>query len=564
MQNPKKLEDILQLIAVVLLLVLLNIHATKFFFRLDLTEEKRYTIADASKKILNSLDDQVYVEVYLDGELNAGFKRLQKAIKETLEEFQIYGGDNVQYKFVNPDAATSEQERTAFYKQLVNKGLQPTNLYETVNGQRKEKLIFPAALITYKNRETPVLLLKGSSAVTPQEQLNQSVENVEFELVSAIKKLSAKQKPSIAIIEGHDELRPQDIGDLTATLDEFYVTERINLQHSNLQGYDAVLIAQPKKRYTELDKYKIDQFIMRGGKALFFLDAIQMNLDSIGIGGAYAFGYDLNLNDMLFKYGVRINQDLIQDTEMGKIVINVGSFGNRPNLQGLPFPYYVLINSFKKMPITKNLNSVQTKFVSSIDTVKAEGKVTKTPLMRSNQYSFVRPMPNIVSLDEVRNDDVRRYNKRFVPVAYLLEGQFASVFKNRFAPDSADNKTVLQQSSKPTQILVCSDGDLPRNEIDRRTNKPLPLGYEPLSQQTYSNKDFILNTLAYMLDHDGLITARAKEVTLRPLDKIKIREDKLYWQILNIALPLLVVALFGGFRFWWRKKQYAKYTNVQN
>lgn len=555
----KKWEDILQFVAVFLLIVLLNIYAGTYFFRLDLTEEKRYTIAEPTKDILRKLDDQVYVEVYLDGDLNAGFKRLQKAIRETLDEFTVYGGANVQYKFVNPDEASSEEDRNNFYKQLTGKGVQPTNLFDNQNGKKVEKIIFPSALISYKNKETPVLLLKGNVAASPMEQLNQSVENVEYELINAIKKITLSQKPSIAIIEGHDELRPIDIADLTTSLDEFYVVDRVNLQQNNLDGYAAVMIAQPKTRFSELEKYKLDQYIMNGGKALFFIDAIQMNLDSISKGGAYAFGYDLNINDMLFKYGIRINTDLIQDTEMGRIVVNIGKLGDQPNFRPFAWHYYVILNRFKRMPITKNLNGIYTRFLSTMDTIKTPN-VKKTPLLLTNQYSRVRRMPNLVRLEEVRTDlDPKLYNRSFLPVCYLLEGKFTSLYKNRFAPDSIENKQVKQEST-PTKIIVFSDGDIPRNEIDKRNGQPLPLGYDQLSQQTFSNKDFVMNALAYLIDENGLISSRNKEITLRPLDKFRVQDEKLSWQLINMVLPVAVIISFGIFRFWWRKRKYESKT----
>lgn len=553
--QTKKWEDILQFIAVFLLIVLINSHAGRYFFRLDLTEEKRYTITEPTKDILKKLDDQVYIEVYLDGDLNAGFKRLQTAIRETLDEFTVYGGANVQYKFVNPDKASSDADRNNFYNQLIGKGVQPTNLFDNQSGKKVEKIIFPSALISYKNKETPVQLLKGNVAASPMEQLNQSVENVEYELINAIKKITLNQKPSIAIIEGHDELRPIDVADLTTSLDEFYVVDRVNIQQTNLEGYKAIIIAQPKTRFSELEKYKLDQYIMNGGKALFFIDAIQMNLDSISKGGAYAFGYDLNINDMFFKYGIRINSDLIQDTEMGRIVVNIGKFGDQPNFKPFPWHYYVILNRFKRMPITKNLNGIYTRFLSTIDTIKTPN-VRKTPLLLTNQYSRIRRMPNVVRLEEVRTDlDPKLYNRSFLPVCYLLEGKFSSLFKNRFAPDSAENKQVKQESV-PTKIIVFSDGDIPRNEIDKRNGQPLPLGYDPLSQQTFSNKDFVMNALAYLIDENGLISSRNKEITLRPLDKFRAQDEKLTWQLINMVLPVAVIIGFGAFRFWWRKRKY--------
>ncbi len=555
MRKPQKWEDILQFVVVALGMVIVNLIAGNYFFRIDLTEEKRFTIAEASKKTLANLTEPVYIEIYLAGDLNASFQRLQQTVRETLDEFVVYSGNKVNYTFIDPATAKSEPERAAFYRQLAGKGIAPTNLYDNVEGKKIQKIIFPGALVSYANRETAVQLLKGNKAASPQAQLNQSVEGVEYELISAIQKLTSRDKPRVAFIGGHDELTGAPLADLTSALDEFYLTEQLDLRSQTLDEIAAALIVQPKKPFSEAELFKLDQFVMQGGKVLFFIDKVQMNLDSISRGGAYAFGYDLNLDDILFRYGVRANLDLIQDLQMGQIVLNVGNMGNAPNIQPVPWPYYVMVNKFANHPTTRNLNAIYTRFLGTIDTVKATG-IRKTGVLFTNQYSRARRAPMLVSLDELKADlDPKLYARPYLPVAYLLEGKFTSLFKNRFVPPGLPQQAILPES-KPTKILLCSDGDILTNERDRRSGQPLPLGFDPLTGQTFSNKEWLLNTLAYMLNEDGLINTRLKEVKLRPLDKIRVQEQATFWRGLNLLLPLGLVLAFGLFKFWWRKRKY--------
>lgn len=555
MTSLKKWEDSLQFTAFLWAIILLNIWATDWVLRWDLTEDKRYTISQASQQVLENLDEVVFVEVYLEGDLNSAFTRLQKSVRETLEQFRVYGKQKIQYRFVNPDAGNSEAEKRNFYQQLVNKGIQPTQLYDNVDGKKVQKIIFPYALISYKQKEVPVLLLKGNKTATAQEQLNQSIEGLEYELASSIEALTQKRKKNIGIINGHQELYPQELQDLQNSLQQKYAVDQIGIDEQSLKNYDALLIAQPKKAFDEAQKYYLDQYIMNGGKALFLIDMVQMNLDSIALGGAYAFAYDLNLSDLLFRYGVRLNMDLLQDQEMGSILVNVGNLGNRPNLQPIPFPYYIQLNTFGKHPIVRNLNGVYGRFVGSLDTVKAD-KVRKTPLVMSNRYTRIKKIPSIVSLNELKEElDSKLFKSSKIPVAYLLEGNFTSMFKNRFPPEGIDNQGFIEES-KETKIVVFADGDLAKNEFDPKTGQALPLGFDKITRQTYSNKDFILNTFAYLLDDNGLILSRNNEVLLRPLDKVRIQAEKTGIQVLNMVLPILLVLIFGIARYFWRKRSY--------
>jgi len=550
----KRKENILQFTALILAVILANLWANTLFFRIDLTEEGRYSIAPTTKNVLKKLEDVVTVQVFLEGDLNADFKRLRNAVQENLDEFRMYGSTNIQYQFINPDEAGSENERKLFYQHLVEKGLQPTNLYDNVDGKKIQKLIFPYALLSYQGRELPVLLLKGNVAASAKEKLNQSIEALEYELISAIKNLTQTQKPAIAFIEGHDELDASQTADLTETLTQSYLVDRINLGETTLDGYDAVVVAQPKKTYSDLEKYRLDQFIMKGGKALFFIDAVQLNLDSIPLGGAYCFGYDLGVDELLFRYGVRVNQDLMQDLLMQQILVNVGKFGNEANLQPIPFPYHILFNKFANHPTVKNLNAISGRLVSTLDTVKADN-IKKTPLILGSRYMRVRRMPNLVTFDELKADlDKNMYKQQFLPMLYLLEGKFTSLYKNRVSPDGSQ----VQKESLSTKIIVCSDGDLLRNDINKKTKQPIPLGFDQLRGQTYANKELIQNLLAYVLDEQGIIATRNKEIILRPLDDVRIKEEKMQWQLINIVFPLTLVMIFGLAKYYWRMKKYGK------
>src|SRR5688572_23499520 len=307
----RKAQELTRFFILAGIIVLINLLASQFFFRWDLTEDKRYSLSPASKKLLTNLEDVVYVEVYLEGEFPAGFKRLQSTIKEKLDEFRIYGGNNVQYKFIDPSANPDKKSRNEFYLQLAKKGLQPTNLNAMEGDKRVEKIIFPGAIVSYRNKELPVMLLKGNQAASPEQRLNQSVEGVEYEIASAIRKLTVSKKKKIAFLEGHGELNVLEVSDLMNSLNEYYDVDRVDLtQRNTLDGYDAVVLAKPTKRFGEPDKFKLDQFLVKGGNVLVAMDPMQITLDSIGEKGTFSFPYETNLDDLFFRFGFRLNPDL--------------------------------------------------------------------------------------------------------------------------------------------------------------------------------------------------------------------------------------------------------------
>jgi gliding-associated putative ABC transporter substrate-binding component GldG len=542
-----------------MLLVILNQLAGRFPLRWDLTEEKRYSIQAPTKDLLRNLEDQVFIDVYLDGALPAGFARLRKSLEETLDEFKVYAGDNLQYKFVDPSTAASGASRNQFYASLAEKGIQPSNVIDTREGERTEKLVFPGAVVAQGTREKGVLLLKGNKGAGPDQQLNQSIEGLEYELASAIRGLSSSNEQRIGLVKGHGELGDQDITDLTSSLSSQYRLGNVNLSiYQDLIGYDALLVLKPTQAYTEVEKYNLDQFIMQGGKAIFFIDALHLDMDSIRGEGTYAFPYQTNLDDLLFRYGVRINKDLVVDRFGQRYPVVVGTIGNQPNLQWMPWPFYPLLNHKGDHPIVRNLDAVSSRLVSSIDTVKAEG-VHKIPLLFSSQYSLSAEYPVKVSLNDLRKDfNPETFNQGPIPLAYLLEGRFTSLYKNRLTPEGVVSQNRLDEGN--SSILVVADGDMMTSQINPKTDRPLPMGFDLASQQeAFANRDFLLNAVSYLLNEDGIINARNKEVKIRPLDTVRIANSKLQWQVFNLVTPLVILIIYGIGRHLIRKRKYANF-----
>jgi gliding-associated putative ABC transporter substrate-binding component GldG len=541
-------------------IVLLNIAASFVFFRLDLTEEKRYSLSDATQSLLENLSAKdstdVFVKVYLDGEeLPSGFERLKRAVTETLEEFKVYGGTNINYKFINPNAETDKKKREEFYVELAKKGMNPTRVVDTKNGRQIENIIFPYALVSAGGYEVPVLLLKGTQGKTAEEKLNQSNENVEYELATAIRKLTLKERKKIGLLAEFTKLKPLNFSDLIASLQERYDLFFIDAKSSpSFQGLDALILPKPDFPVDDSTKYKIDQFVMGGGSALFFVDGLKV--DSVSLEGNFAQPLELNLTDLFFKYGVRVNSNIIKDgASCALIPLVVGDLGDKPNIQPVPYRYFPLINNFGKSLITNNLDLVFSRYVASIDTVRADG-VTKTPLLMTSPYTKVLNAPVFVTFNDAQTDTEQvEYQGGVKTIAYLLEGKFQSLYKNRLLPNDpkfADFKA----ESLPTKIIVCSDGDLIVNEVSQKTGNPFPLGYDKTTQHTFGNKDFVMNAIDYLIDEDGVIQAKGKEVKLRPLDKLRTRDERTFWQILNIGLPIALVLLFGFILQWARIRNY--------
>lgn len=557
--RSRKSRDLTQFLVLTGTILLLNILSAYFFFRLDLTQDKRYTMAPATRRLLENLPHEVHVDVYLEGEFPAGFKRLQSAVRETLAEFRVHS-NQFSYSFIDPSAGTDLKKRNQLYTSLALKGIQPTNLFALEGDKKIEKLVFPGAIISANGKEEVVMLLKGNRSAPPDQTLNQSIEGLEFELASAIRKLATPNRKRIGLVEGHGELSNLEAADFITSLQKYYDVFRVNLnQVPSLNSLSALVVARPTAPFSETEKYKLDQFIMQGGKALFFLDPINADLDSIRPQGYMAFPFNLNLDDLLFKYGLRVNANLVQDINSGQIPMITGMFGDQPQTQLMNWRYFPLINSFSNHPVTRNLDAVYGKFMSTIDSVRVKG-IRKTPLLFTSQYTKILQPPVTISLNEARvNIKPQLYNKGPQAVGYLLEGQFASLFTNRPRPAGLPaNIPPTITTGQPTKIMVFSDGDLVRNDVNQKTNQPFELGYDRFTRTRFANKDLVMNALEFLLDDTGLINLRAKQITLRPLDKIRIKEERRYWQLLNIGAPLALLLLFGLTKFYLRKRKYER------
>lgn len=559
--DSNKLHQILRLFIGALSLLLLMQTFNAFRFRIDMTEEKRYSISEASQQLLSNLEEPVTIESYLAGELPSNFKRFQKSIDDLLDQFTIYGGNNLQYRFVDPAQATSTQSRNEYMRSLIDKGLQPTNLTYTKDGQKSEKLVFPGVLITYGSRELAVPLLKGNRTSNPDEMLNQSIEGLEYELIAAIKSITETNRKRIAYIVGHGEPDSVFLAGFTNAILGKYDLFKVDLANRTtpLVGYDVAIIGKPTERFTEKEKYLIDQYVMNGGSLLVFVDALQVNLREAEGEGTIALPYDLNLEDLLFKYGIRINKDYVTDFSSGFYPVVSGQVGNQPRVELLPWPFFPIVSNYADHPLVKGLDATQLKFVSTIDTVKALG-VKKTPLIFTSQYTRVISPPVQVRFNDFQQE-LRPEFFQSGPraVGYLLEGKFASLYQNRILPKGVD-KQGFQETSIGSKVIVVSDGDFIRNELSINTENPEPLllGVDPYARTTYANEEFLLRSLSFLTDEDGITLARNKEITIRPLDRVKIKNDRSFWVFINFGMPLLILAMFGVVKFLLRKRKFAK------
>ncbi len=582
MKNQQKIKynNIITLLVIFVIIILVNVVASFSFFRIDLTAEKRYTLSDITKDYLKNLDDIVFFKVYLeDDDLPPGFKRLHNSLKEMLDEFIIYGGENIQYEFVNPNSYKDKKKRKEIYKELFKRGLKPVTLHEKDNeGKQSQKIIFPGVLISYRNRELPIDLLSNNPMKTPEENLNNSVSELEYRLLNTIKKLKTEYIPTIAFTTDHGELPNRNTYSLKKVLSEFYNIKTIKLNEditslsdrrqtdSNkvmlTNKYDLLVIAKPTKPFSEKSKFILDQYLMHGGKILWLIDGTNASMDSLAHENfTIALANDINLEDMLFNYGVRVNYDLIQDINCAKIPAR-SMYAQAGAPQFIPFDwvYFPLLKPNNKTPIGKNLDFVFSNFASSIDTVHPDENVKKTVILSSSKYTKKLMVPIRVSLDILNvKPDKRFFNNPNQITGLLMEGKFRSNFVNRI-PEEIKNSPLIdfKSKSRKTKMAVISDGDIAYNPVKTTDGKaiPYPTGFDRYSGYSYSNPDFLLNLINYMLDDSGIMYLRNREIKLRLLDKNKIQENGVFWQIINTLVPVILIIIFGIISAIIRKRKY--------
>lgn len=566
MSRSQRTQSILQFGLLAGILVFVNIVANSFYTHLDLTEEKRFTLTKPTKALLNDLKDRVYVRILLDGEFPAGFKRLQTATREVLDDFRSVSG-YVDYQFENPSKGSVEEvnERR---KALSEEGIVPFNLRVADMGESSQQLIYPFAVFNYGSRKTIVKLLENNSpTLSPDEVINNSVSLLEYKFANAIKKLRSPKRPIILFTRDHGELNELQTLDLERSVQQFYDTDRISLDSVvQLPASECALlvIAKPLRAFSEKDKFKIDQYVMDGGRVLWLLDQMNASLDSLGRTGKFvSTPYDLKLDDMLFKYGVRLNTDVIVDLQCTKIPLQIGQVGNEPQYQLFDWYYHIAAQPESRHPVVKNLDRVEFKFASTMDTLRTKTPVQKTVLMRSSKYSRMQFNPIDLSFEILKFDpDPTKFDKGPQNLAVLLEGVFPSSFENRVSQEMLNGLKQLGMTYKPsstdTRMIVVSDGDVAANFVRAPAKKlTYPLGFNRFENTTFANKDFILNAVEYLIEPNGVIEARAKEVKLRLLDTVRAKDEQGFWRILNLVLPLLFLGVFGWLFNWLRKRKYA-------
>lgn len=560
-------QRILFELAVSVVAILLIGYISRFvFFRIDLTSERRYTLSPVTKDFLQNLDDIVHVKVYLDGDLPIGFKRMRRSLKETLDEFRVYGDRMFHYEFINPTASTNPAIRDALYKDLYNKGLEPTNVQErNPKGGTNQRIIFPGAILSYKGKEVTLNLLKNNPSLSGDENINISIQGFEYTLIHSIIKLSQDKSPKIAFVHDHGQLDEYETGDIVQELADQFEVHRVILggEVGGLDPYSVVVMAGPTKPVPERDKLVLDQYLMNGGRMLWLINAVNISIDSLSQGATtLAYPNQHNLDDILFRYGARVNPMLIQDMQCAVIPVNIALAGQDPRFAPAPWVYYPLLEAPESHSITRNLNLIRSRFISPIDTVGLNADVKKTILLYTSPYSRTLNVPLFVNLRQIEQSPLEReFNKSNLPVAVLLEGIFPSAFVNR--PLGAFNLGKpfnFMEKSVPTRMVIIANSDIIRNDVNRRTDGAYitPLGYDRYTNQTFGNKEFIVNTINYLIDESGLMELNNRDFKLRLLDKKKVLEQRKKWQLINLIVPSAILLLFGLIWYFVRKLKYTR------
>ncbi|MCF8451631.1 MAG: gliding motility-associated ABC transporter substrate-binding protein GldG [Pedobacter sp.] len=560
MVNRRK-RDLNILIIALAGIVILNVLSSFFFTRIDFTAEKRYTLSEITKTILADLDDEVQVTVYLEGEFPAGFKRLRNSTADLLRDFKSFSNANLKFDFVNPLAGDQKSQEEA-YQLLIEKGIEPTNLSVKTEDGMSQKIIFPAALITYKGRQIPVKLLQSRAGISPEEVLNNSIQNLEYAFASAIKKISKNESGRIGFTEGHGELSDQQLSDAMKSLGDSYEVGRVDLNTIPFAGLDqlkVLIIAKPEQPFTEAEKYKIDYFLMSGGRIIWSIDQVSADLDSLrGATEQLAFAKKLNLDDMLFKYGVRLNYTLLADMNSAQIPVNVGEVGGQSQIQLLPWLFYPVFVPVSTHPLVKNLDGIRSEFPGTIDLISVKGLKSEV-ILSSSPFNRSLEVPVLLSLQMVEEEpDPKQFQSDPKPFGVLLEGIFPSNFKNRPIPLGIAEPLAIPEVVKPGKMIVLADGDIFKNQINSTDGSSYPLGFDRFTREQYANKNFLLNAADYLYDDSGIISLRNKEIKLRLLDRAKIRQEKIFWQFLNIGLPLILLIACGIFQHYYRIRKYTR------
>lgn len=532
-------------ILILVALVLMNVLVHQLVCRWDMTDDKRYTISYPTKELLRSLDSPLTVTVLLEGELNAGFTRLQKAASELLSEFSIYTTERIDSR---PLGASLVQ------------GLDPIVIHErTHKGKMAQTTVYPYAIVEYKGKKRLVNLLQNQRGLSGEENLNNSIENLEYSMVEAIRGLAQTKVEKVVFLEGHGELEEHDVYDLTQLLAQYYQVDRgcLGNEAGVLDGYAAVIIADPQLPFSEEDKYILDQYIMQGGRVLWVVNGVKFSSDFLASQGATPIvALDLDINDMLFRYGVRIRHGLVQDLQCLPVPVDVSTNPQQPNWQPMPWTYAPLLLTSQQSPITRNIAQLTATMASAVELVGGDDGIRKEVLLATSSASKLTAVPAQVNLS-MGVDDEQSYQYAYIPVAVSLEGEFSSLYAHLGAPESIVASAPVRKVSVPTRQIVVAAGSAIRNEWQQ--NQPLPLGYDRYTKTQFGNRDFMLNAVLYLTDNEGWLQLRQKEITLRLLNDKRAQTARIQAQVMSMVIPLAILGLLGGVIVLMKKRKYVKH-----
>lgn len=564
------MKTIRSIFVVLIIIVVGNIASNSLYMRFDLTQDNRYTLSPTSKEILRNLNDSIRFSVYLHGDLPAAYSKMKREVSDMLNEFKRIGGTHIDILFLDPASlAKTEKEQQATYRRLVEDyGLMPTPISkENSEGKIEQQLIFPSMIVSTPQQFIPVNLLASATGATLEEQIHSAVQQLEYQAIKSIKQLTATERKTIAFITNHGEYPLQYVYDFSMSLRESYNIERITTQQlwDSLTKYSAVVVAQPHTAFSDTGKFILDQYVMHGGSVLFASDNIGINADTLQrVPNVDVAPRDLNVSDLLFNWGVRINPAILIDRQSATIPLNVNPPGMAPRYEAAPWWYYPLLRPAKaEHIITNNIDVVKAEFASNLDTLEGNGFIRKTVLLESSSRARTIGLPNTIGFDILKiaptDEFFNRYN---LPVAVLFEGQFNSLFANRQAPFALQKNVLQKQSPEQTKIIVMGDGNSMKNDVDATTGRPKPLYFYKYfaidKRQYFGNKEFLLNAMDYLCGEHDLLTIRSREFKIRLLNKNRIKNEISYWKMFNILLPILLVVAGGITVYIVRTRKFAK------
>ena len=560
MQHNSK--NIQKLLLTVVIVIIINLLASQFFYRFDLTQDNRYTLSTTSLNIIKNIDEPMYLDVYLEGDFPSEFKKLQTETQQLLQEFKARNS-NIIFQFINPLADKENSQEMS--RKLFDKGLTPIAVTVDDKGKQEQSMVFPWAIARYKGREIKVQLLKNMLGASTADKVVSSVQHSEYAFANAINTISIQKQKKIAVILGNGELQQREIGDFLKTVKENYFIAPFTLDSvatnatktaKDLKFYDLAIIAKPKEKFTDAEVQVLDQFIISGGKTLFLLDNVNAEMDNLTqTGTTLAFPNDLNLNEMFFKYGIRMSPELIKDEQCIPIKLATGDQGSKTEYQQYFWRFSPFVYPETNHPVVKNVDGIKFEFTNPIELLKNDLK--KTILLQSSEYSRTvgTPLQINLSMVEEKPDKSEYFNKGNKPVAVLLEGKFTSMYNNRVL--AFDDKSFEGKNKTANKMIVVADGDVIKNQIDKN-GQPLELGFDKWTNNVYGNKEFILNCVNYLLDDNGLINIRSKEVNIPLLNKEKVYENYSKNQFIAVGLPLVLLTVFGILFTYLRKRRYSK------